>query len=77
MCYDNLGHQTEPVWRRKRPWRSSIGDNITEMIVEHVDELVVRDIESLSTVYDLVSEFSSPMSLIGLNPGALYQVCRR
>jgi hypothetical protein len=47
------------------------------MIIENVNELMVGDIETLSTIYNLIPELSSVMSLIGLNPGALYQAYGR
>lgn len=43
------------------------------MIIENVDELVVRDVKTLSTVCNLVPEFSPVMSLLRLNPWTLYQ----
>lgn len=43
------------------------------MIVENVDELMVGNVEALSTVDNLIPEFSSVVSLFRLNPWTLYQ----
>jgi hypothetical protein len=74
MGNDNLGNEAEISRCGQRPRRPPIRDDITEVVVQDVNDLVVDNICPPCAVRDLVAESSAMVALIGLSPWALQEI---
>lgn len=50
-CNDNLANQPERASEGEMPWGLLICDHVAQMVVENIDDLIIRDRIFVSTTY--------------------------
>lgn len=58
-CDDDFADQSERAPEGKMPWSLFIRDHITQMVIEYINDLVIRDRVVMSSAYQGQSEFDS------------------